>query len=303
MKDRSSAIDRKDRKLAAETFWEKTRAFFEMIKFSHSVFALPFALIAMLVAAGGVPSAWTFTWIIVAVVAARTAAMCFNRIVDRDIDAHNPRTKNRALVTGELSPQFATMALIVSAAVFFIAAGMLNETCLFLSPPCLAVLLGYSLTKRFTQWSHMVLGVALGLAPIGAWIAVTGGLAWMPVVLGAAVMLWVAGFDVLYSCQDYESDRRESGLHSLPKKLGLARAMTFARRLHGMAFLLFLFAWWLGAPPLGLPTLVGVLGVGALLNHQHNLLHPRDLSRMNAAFFTTNGMISIGLLVLVWLDI
>jgi len=278
-------------------------AFLEMIKFSHSVFALPFALIAMLVAAGGVPSAWTVLWIVVAVVAARTAAMCFNRIVDRKYDALNPRTKKRALVTGELTLRFAWEATFVSVVVFHVAAAMLNYTCLLLAPFCLAVLFGYSLAKRFTHWSHIVLGAALGLAPIGAWIAVTGGLAWFPLLLAGAVVLWVAGFDILYACQDYESDRAHGELHSLPKRLGIAGAMRAARRVHVVAFALFVAAALAGWKPLGWLFLAGVCGVGLLLWRQHRLVHPRDLSRLDAAFFTTNGIISVGLLVVAWIDV
>lgn len=278
-------------------------SFLEMIKFSHSVFALPFALIAMVVAARGLPDGATVLWIVVAVVAARTAAMCFNRIVDRRFDAANPRTKNRALVTGELSTGFAWKAMGASVVVFHVAAAMLNHACLLLAPPCLAVLLGYSLTKRFTHFSHVFLGAALGLAPIGAWIAVTGSLAIFPMILAAAVVLWVAGFDILYACQDYESDKANAGLHSLPKRFGIAGAMRIARHVHVLAFLLFAMAGLVGAPPLGWLYFLGVAGVGALLRHQHRLLRPRDLSRMDAAFFTANGAISVGLFLLVLGDV
>ncbi|MBX3729062.1 MAG: putative 4-hydroxybenzoate polyprenyltransferase [Candidatus Sumerlaeia bacterium] len=281
----------------------KLTTFLEMIKFSHSVFALPFALIAMLVAAGGVPRAAVVFWIVVAVVAARTAAMCFNRIADRDVDARNPRTQGRALVTGELSLTFAWGVLFASVGVFLLAAGMLNYVCLLLAPPCLAVLLGYSVTKRFTSWSHVVLGVALGLAPLGAWLAVRGAPGLFPLLLGAGVALWVAGFDVMYSCQDYEVDRADPTLHSMPKRLGVAGALDRARRFHAVALTLFVLAWWVGSPPLGLPFLLALAGVGGLMVYQHGLVHARDLSRLDAAFFTTNGAISLGLLAVAWLDI
>ena len=288
---------------AAQGLLRKTSVFLEMIKFSHSVFALPFALLAMLVAAGGWPGPATVALILVAVVGARTAAMCFNRIADRDVDAENPRTANRALVTGELDTRFAWVALVVSLAVFYVAAGLLNPLCLLLATPCMAVLLGYSWMKRVTDYSHFVLGAALGLAPIGAWVAVRGELAWFPALLGVAVTLWVAGFDVLYSCQDYDYDREAEGLHSIPKRLGLAGAMAFARRLHGAALLAFVGGWALGMPMLGALTLAGVAGVGGLVMYQHSRVSPADLSRIDAAFFTTNGMISLGLFLIVWADV
>lgn len=281
----------------------RTRTFLEMIKFSHSVFALPFALISMLVAAWGVPGVGTLFWIVVAVVAARTAAMCFNRIVDREFDARNPRTRGRALVTGELSLGFAWGVMFVSVPLFYLAAAVLNYTCLLLATPCLVVLLGYSLTKRVTHLSHVVLGVALGLAPVGAWIAVTGELAMFPLLLGTGVTLWVAGFDVLYSCQDYESDRREPGLFSLPKRVGIEGALVWARRLHAGALGMFLLAWWAGSPPLGVPFLLAVAVAGGVMVYEHTLVKPGDLSRINAAFFTANGVISIGLLLVAWIDV
>ncbi len=275
--------------------------FLEAIKFSHSVFALPFALVAMLAAARGWPGAWTFLWVIVACVAARTAAMCFNRLVDVDIDARNPRTSSRALVTGALRRDFMAGAMIASIVLFLIASGMLNWTCLVLAPWALVVLLGYSYTKRATHYSHIVLGLALGIAPIGGWVAVRGDVALAPVVLAIGVLLWVAGFDVLYSCQDYEVDRRDPGLHSIPKKLGLAGALGFARRLHAAAFVSFLLFWLLG--PFGTWFLLGVLAAGFLMVRQHDMLRPTDLSRINAAFFNMNGMISVGLLLAAIFDL
>ncbi len=279
----------------------KVPLFLESIKFSHSVFALPFALVSMLVAAGGMPGLWTLFWIVVAVVAARTAAMSFNRLADAYIDARNPRTAARPLVTGELGPGLHQVALAAASLVFVFAAGMLNRTCLYLSPPVLAILLGYSLTKRFTSYSHYVLGLALGLAPLGAWIAVTESLALVPVLLSATVLLWVAGFDILYSCQDVEVDRREEGLHSMPKRLGVAGAMQLSRQSHGAALVFLLLFWWMAG--LGFLSLLGVLGVGALLVRQHRLVSPTDLKRIDAAFFTSNGIISIGFFVLVFLDL
>jgi 4-hydroxybenzoate polyprenyltransferase len=274
--------------------------FLDSIKFSHSVFALPFALVSMLLAAGGWPSFWTVLWIIVACVAARTAAMSFNRLVDREFDARNPRTAGRPTVTGAVPPALMVRALLISAGVFILAALMLNRTCFYLSVPVLAVLLGYSLAKRFTSWSHFILGVALGLAPLGAWVAVTGGIDLLPVVLSAAVIAWVAGFDLLYACQDAEFDAREPDLHSMPKQLGIAGAMTLARRSHAAAFALFLLFWWLS--PLGLIALLGILAAGALMVWQHRLVSPTDLSRIDAAFFTANGLVAMGLFLFVLLD-
>jgi 4-hydroxybenzoate polyprenyltransferase len=274
--------------------------YLEEIKFSHSVFALPFAMIAMLLAADGWPGLWTLLWIVVACVAARTAAMFFNRLADAQFDRRNPRTARRGLASGRLGEGEVKKAIAISAAAFVAAAAMLNPLCLFLSVPCLAVLLGYSVTKRFTHYTHFWLGLALGLAPVGAWVAVTGSLAWTPLLLGAAVMLWVAGFDILYSCQDHAFDSATPELHSLPKKLGIAKAMLLARRLHGGAVLLFFAAgavagmgWWWTA---------GVAAAMGLLAYQHSIVSPRDLSRINAAFFTANGAMSIVLFLAALLD-
>ena len=274
--------------------------FLESIKFSHSVFALPFALVAMVLAAEGVPSLWTIFWIIVACVAARTAAMAFNRLVDREFDANNPRTASRPTVTGAVSPGFLLVSVLGSSLLFIFSAAMLNRTCFILSGPVLVVLFFYSLTKRFTALSHLVLGFALALAPMGAWVAVTGSIALLPAILAFAVLCWVAGFDVLYSCQDYHIDASSEKLHSIPKALGIPRAMAVARLLHVEAFVLFLLFWALS--PLGFLGFLAVLGVGALLLRQHSLLAPDDLSRIDAAFFTTNGFLSLGFMVLVFVD-
>jgi 4-hydroxybenzoate polyprenyltransferase len=280
---------------------KKLSTFLEAIKFSHSIFALPFALLAMMLAANGWPSFGKVFWIIVACVAARTAAMSFNRVIDRDVDARNPRTKTRALVTGALTPEEMILALIVSAIVFVIAAGMLNYKCLLLSPWALLILFAYSFAKRVTNYSHFLLGLALAIAPIGGWIAITGHFAFVPVVLGFGVLFWVAGFDILYACQDYDVDRRDPGLHSIPKMLGLRNALIFAKKAHLVAFISFLLVWMLS--DLGWLFLLGVLGAGVLMVKQHSLVKPRDLSRINAAFFTMNGIISVGLFLLGALDI
>lgn len=262
----------------------------EMIKWEHSVFALPFALCGAMLAAHGIPSGRVLLWIIVAMVAARSAAMAFNRWVDARIDAANPRTKMRAIPAGLLTANFVLVFTIVMAGLFFVAAWRLNRLTLILSPVVLAVLLGYSLTKRFTRWSHVVLGLALGMAPAGAWIAVRGSLDVRILLLTAAVTFWTGGFDVLYSCQDYEHDC-QSGLHSIPRYLGIANALIVARVFHLlMLTMLALFVW---AFQLGAIGAAGFLVVAALIFYEHTLVKADDLSRLNAAFFTMNGVISI----------
>jgi 4-hydroxybenzoate polyprenyltransferase len=261
-----------------------------MIKWEHSVFALPFALCGAMLAAHGVPSGRVLLWIVVAMVSARSAAMAFNRWVDAHLDAANPRTKMRALPAGLLTSNFVLLFTIAMAAIFFLAAWQLNRLALLLSPVVLAVLLGYSLTKRFTRWSHVVLGFALGMAPAGAWIAVRGSLDPRILLLTAAVTFWTGGFDVLYSCQDYEHDC-QSGLHSIPRYLGIARALIVARVFHLlMLTMLGLFVW---AFQLGAIGVAGLLVVAALIFYEHTLVKADDLSRLNAAFFTMNGVISI----------
>ena len=261
-----------------------------MIKWEHSVFALPFALCGAMLAARGIPSAHQLLWIVVAMVAARSAAMAFNRWVDARIDAANPRTKMRAIPAGLLTSNFVLLFTVTMAAVFFAAAWQLNRLALVLSPIVFAVLLGYSLTKRFTRWSHVVLGFALGMAPAGAWIAVRGSLDPRILLLTCAVTFWTAGFDVLYSCQDYAHDL-ESGLHSIPRYLGIANALVVARGFHLlMLTMLALFVW---AFQLGGIGIAGLLVVATLILYEHTLVKADDLSRLNAAFFTMNGVISI----------
>ncbi|MGH9487520.1 MAG: UbiA-like polyprenyltransferase [Terriglobales bacterium] len=274
-----------------------TRRTLEMIKFEHSVFALPFALLGALLAARGWPPWSVLAWIVVAMVAARSAAMTFNRIADRGVDAANPRTRGRALVTGSLSLGFAWGFLSVSAALFFVAAWRLNPLCLKLAPLALAWVLLYSYTKRFTLLSHWVLGVGLGIAPAAAWIAVRGSLAPRILLLSGAVALWVAGFDLLYACQDLDFDRSHPGLHSVPKAVGIAASLRLAQLCH--LLMLALLVWLLLSSGLGSLAWLGLLVVTALLLWEHSLLSPEDLSRMNAAFFTLNGYIGI-LLLLFW---
>jgi len=262
----------------------------EMIKWEHSVFALPFALTAMLLAARGLPGWRTVMWIVVAMVAARSAAMAFNRWADADLDAVNPRTSARAIPAGLLSRQFVLAFTGLAVAIFLLAAGQLNRLTLELTPVVLLILLGYSYLKRFTRWSHLGLGLALGLAPSAAWIAVRGSLDPRIVVLTAAVTLWAGGFDVLYACQDYQHDRT-AGLHSLPQSMGLNWAFWAARLMH--LAMLALLAWFARLFDFGLIGWLGVGSVALLLAYEHSLVSPRDLRRLNAAFFTMNGVIAM----------
>ena len=266
------------------------RVTLEMIKWEHSIFALPFSLCGAMLAAGGLPTARQVAWIIVAMISARSAAMAFNRVADASIDAANPRTQTRALPAGTLSPKFVTSFVVVSCALFVLAASQLNRLALALSPVALAVVLLYSYTKRFTRWSHLVLGFSLGIAPAAAWIAVRGSLDPRILLLTAAVTFWVGGFDVLYACQDYEFDR-QSGLHSIPRYIGIKGALAVARAFHiVMLILLIALVTVFG---LGKLAVAGVMAVAALLAYEHTLVSPRDLSKLNAAFFTMNGVISI----------
>jgi 4-hydroxybenzoate polyprenyltransferase len=277
----------------------RIRVVLEMIKFEHSVFALPFALVGALLAAratGGWPSWRQILWIVVAMVGARSAAMTMNRIADLEYDRRNPRTANRALPTGELSVGFAWMFTILAAAVLVIAAWRLNRLALELSPVALAVLFLYSYTKRFTSWSHFVLGFCLGISPAAAWIAIRGSLDWRMAILCAGVTLWVGGFDVLYACQDVEFDKA-AGLHSIPKRFGIAKALGIARAMH--VLMVALLVWLAWSFRLAWPAWAGIAVIAALLTYEHSLVKPNDLSKMNAAFFTMNGYISL-LFLLFW---
>ena len=247
-------------------------------------------LCGAMLAANGVPSARSLAWIIVAMVAARSAAMAFNRLADASIDAENPRTRGRALPAGALSPAFVATFVLVSCGVFVLAAWQLNPLTLMLSPIALAVVLLYSYTKRFTRWSHLFLGAALGIAPAAAWIAVRGSLDVRILLLTAAVTFWVAGFDVLYSCQDYDHDRA-AGLHSVPRYFGIAGALWVARLFH--VIMLALLIALIMAFGLGKLAVAGVIAVAVLLGYEHSLVSSNDLSKLNAAFFTMNGVISV----------
>jgi len=266
-----------------------------MIRFSHSIFALPFALASMTLALEGRRFEWgMLVWILVAMVGARSAAMGFNRLADQAIDARNPRTSGRELPRGVLTRAEVWAFVAISGGALVVAAAMLNPLCLALSPLALAIVFGYSYTKRFTELSHVVLGLALGVAPAGAWIAVRGRLELPGVVLGLAVLGWVAGFDVIYACQDVDFDRSED-LRSIPARLGVGRALLVARGLHVLAVGLMLAIYPLVR--LHPVYLVGVSALAGLLLYEHTLVSARDLSRVNAAFFTMNGWVSVGYLV------
>jgi 4-hydroxybenzoate polyprenyltransferase len=272
----------------------------EMIKFSHTIFALPFALTGMVLAAEGLPSFGVIFWVIVAMVGARTAAMTFNRIADWKIDAENPRTAERQLPSGKVTGGEAWLMLGVSVAALLFAAWMLNPLCLKLAPVALGALFLYPYTKRFTELCHYVLGICLAAAPLGAWIAVTGEFSWKILPLALAVIVWVAGFDVLYALQDLNYDR-EKGLHSLPVRLGVAGSLKLAKRLHYV--MLALLALQMFIFGLGLWYFIGLSIVVYLILYEHSLVTPTDLTRMDAAFFTMNGVISVVVFIATFIDL
>ena len=281
-------------------FLQNLKITLEMIKWEHSVFALPFALCGAMLAAGGLPAWHQLAWIIVAMVAARSAAMAFNRLADASIDAANPRTATRALPAGLLTPGFVTTFVLVACGIFVLAASQLNRLTLMLSPVALAVVLLYSYTKRVTRWSHLCLGLALGIAPAAAWIAVRGSLDPRILLLTVAVTFWVGGFDVIYACQDYDFDRNH-GLHSLPGYFGIRRALMLARLLH--VVMLGLLVALVAVFGLGKLAVAGVIAVAALLAYEHTLVRQDDLSKLNAAFFAMNGVISVVFFVFVAADL
>ena len=276
------------------SLFQKLKTTLEMIKFEHTLFALPFAFLGAILAADGLPTWRQCLWITVAMVGARSAAMTFNRIVDRDIDAKNPRTAGREIPAGKLSVTFAWAFLYVSIGVFLLASYSLNTLAFALSPVALICVLGYSYAKRFTAFAHLVLGLALAISPSAAWIAVRGSLNdEVPILLSLLVLMWTAGFDVMYACQDFEFDRK-TGLHSIPARYGIANSLWIARLFHLQAFIVLGILYF--ATGLGPIALVGVVAVGILLTYQHTLVSSKDLSRMNAAFFTTNAFVSVILL-------
>lgn len=268
-----------------------TRDYARMVRFSHSIFALPFALASALFASSTTPlTAWSIVWIVVAMIAARNAAMGFNRFADANIDAKNPRTRMREIPRGALGRVEVAVFVAVLSGLFILASAMLNRTCLFLSPVALGLVFVYSYTKRFTWASQLALGLCLAIAPVGAWIAVTGGLGWPAVLLGIAVLLWVAGFDIIYSLQDVDFDRRE-GLHSIPARFGASTGLAIARVFHAGAVAALISIYPL--QPLHPVYFLGIVAVAGLLIYEHSLVKPDDLSRVNIAFFTANGLVSI----------
>ncbi len=279
--------------------WRKVRIYMEAIKFEHTIFALPFALMGLIYASEGMPSARTLGWILVAMVGARTAAMAFNRIVDRDVDALNPRTRNRALPTGLLTVRQMGLLMAVAMLAFVYSAYQLNWLCFWLSPVALFIILGYSYSKWFTPLSHYWLGLSLGIAPSATWIAVRGTLELPPILLTLAVAFWVAGFDILYSLQDYEFDK-QYGLRSLPETLGKARAIAVSRLSHLICVGFFALAGW--TLHAGWLYYAGVAFAGLMLAYEQSLVKPDDLSKLDIAFFTMNGYVSIGLFVFSLLD-
>jgi 4-hydroxybenzoate polyprenyltransferase len=286
--------------IAGVLIWRKLKITLEMIKFEHTVFALPFAFIGALLASRGLPTGWQILWIVLAMVGARSAAMTFNRIVDLRFDSMNPRTQSRALPAGTLSLPFAVAFTALMSALFIFAASRLNPVCFYLSFPTLAILFFYSYTKRFTSLSHLFLGFAIGLAPLASWLAIRGTFAWPPILLSAAVMFWIAGFDVIYSLQDAEFDRKNR-LFSLPARVGVGPALILSTAFHAATVLLLLAtALWTES---GGIAYAGIAIVAAILFWEHRIVKPGDLSRVNVAFFSLNGYVSILLLITFATDI
>jgi len=277
----------------------KLKIIFSDIKIQHTVFALPFAVMSAFLAAEGLPEWETLGWILVAMFGARNAAMAFNRMVDAKLDANNPRTSARALPTGKLTLTQYAVFLVLSSALLIGASYMLNPLAFYLSPVALAIVFFYSITKRFTVWSHIYLGFALACAPVGAWVAVKEEISLVSLILGAAVVFWLTGFDIIYSCLDVEADHK-SDLYSIPRRFGVDRALKIAYAAHGiMILLLFAMLWH---PALGALYALGVIGVAGLLVYEHSLVKIDDLSKVNFAFFNVNGMIGIGLMCVVIMD-
>jgi 4-hydroxybenzoate polyprenyltransferase len=279
--------------------FKNTGVTLEMIKWEHSFLTLPFGLTGAVLAARGIPSLRQLFWLVVALISARSAAMAFNRLADATVDKTNPRTASRALPAGLLTPRFVLAFTIAASLLLAFAAWKLSPLAFYLSPAALAIVFGYSYTKRFTRWAHLFLGLAMGVAPAAAWVAVRGTFDLRILIVTGAVMFWGGGFDVLYSCQDYDHDVQE-GLHSVPRHFGIPRALVIARIFHVIAFAF--FAAMLVAFGLGKIATAGVIVTGALLIYEHSLVKSDDLSKLNAAFFTTNGLISMLLLAAVVAD-
>jgi 4-hydroxybenzoate polyprenyltransferase len=279
---------------------KRLRIVLEMVKIEHTIFALPFAFMGAFLAARGVPRLEQIGWILLAMVGARSAAMAFNRLVDSRFDARNPRTANRALPKKQLTREFVLVFILVSSVLFMFAASRLNYLSLELSPLALGIIFLYSYTKRFTWLTHVFLGISLACAPIGAWIAIRGSLGLAPIILGLGVLLWVAGFDVIYSCQDVEFDKNEA-LHSIPKRFGIPAALVLSATLHFVMLIILGFLFW--REGLGTISFLGLVVVGFLLAYEHSLVRPTDLSRANTAFFTINGWISVLLFATTMIDV
>ncbi len=282
--------------------WNKVKTLLEMIKFSHTVFAFPFALMGVVLASlasGHAPGFLQVFWICMAMVGARSAAMGLNRLIDAKIDADNPRTAERHIPAGKVSISEALLFILVALLVFFLAAWMLNPLCLKLAPVVVGLFILYAYCKRFTHYAHIVLGLCLGIAPVGAWIALRGDIGWPVIPLAVAVLLWVAGFDIFYALQDYDVDV-ERGLHSIPAKLGKQKAFTLVRIFHGLMLVFLLLV--IPGSGLGWIYFAGVVVVALLLVYEHLLVKPDDLSRLDAAFFNMNGYISVTIFIFTLID-
>ena len=278
----------------------KLSAIFTDIKIQHTVFALPFAVMSAFIAAGGLPKTEKLVWIVMCMVGARSAAMAFNRIIDARFDAKNPRTQGRAIPSGQVDESSYWLFLIAFSLVFIFSAGMLNQLALYLSPLALIIIFFYSLTKRFTVYSHFWLGLAISIAPVGAWVAIREEISFVSLLLGTAVVFWLVGFDILYSCMDVEFDR-ENNLKSIPQRFGIENALRIAFVSHGL-MILFLAVLLQFVDELGILYSGGVIIVAGLLIYEHSLVRPDDLSQINIAFFNMNGIISIGLMLFVIAD-
>jgi 4-hydroxybenzoate polyprenyltransferase len=279
---------------------QKIKIMLEMIKFKHTVFALPFAFMGAFLASRGVPPLMVFFWVLVAMAGAHTCAMGFNRIADRKFDAMNPRTADRALPAGEVTLTESWLMVILSGALFFVACYMLNRLALLMAPFALGLTLVYSLTKRFTWLCHVVLGVALAFSPLGGWVAVSGSFAGYPWYLSLGVLFWVAGFDTIYACLDADFDRN-AGLFSLPSRFGRRRAFHLAVFFHVLAFIFFTATGF--AAQLNVYYFAGIVVTGGALFYQHIVVNPTDLSRIRLSFFSMNGMIAITLFAATWLSL
>ena len=282
------------------TLFRQLKIVLEMVKIEHTIFALPFAFMSALLALRGWPDMKQIAWILLAMVGARSAAMAFNRLVDLPFDSKNPRTVNRALPRRMITKRFVVGFIIISSAALVFAASQLNRLALILSPLALAIVFFYSFTKRFTWLSHIFLGIALAAAPIGAWVALCGTLGLTPLLLGLAVVLWVSGFDIIYSCQDVDFDGKES-LFSIPRRFGTTAALRISFFFHVIMIGILVFLFW--KESLGTISYLGLAIVGLLLAYEHSLVRPKDMSRANTAFFTVNGWISILLFLSTMIDL